>query len=351
MWYQWACAKAVGDTARARQLYDQLHTQFGTCDTRWRECAEKFVTYFEIKQGQIPYRERVDNELSTKLAARSRIAFVGDWGTGTKEAVELLEQVARKQPDLVIHLGDIYYSGLQSEVSSTFLDICRDVLGDTPVFSLAGNHDMYSGGEGYYWLVDELEQRASYFCIRNEHWQFIAMDTGYHDWNPFAVSDAVTFVNDAEAEWIRAKVTEGTAHGRRTCLLSHHQPFSAFENIGTGFVNDKLLTQLGSVLNNVDLWLWGHEHRLDIYDAYKGVKRGRCLGCSAVPVFVQDGYFTPKLDEIPLRNGDHGPVTLGNNGEIYNLAFALMALEGPNAQVQYFQNSDESTPLFAESIS
>ena len=47
---------------------------------------------------------------------------------------------------------------------------------------------MYSGGEGYYWLVDELSQKASYFCIRNSDWQFVAMDTGYNDFSPFGVS-------------------------------------------------------------------------------------------------------------------------------------------------------------------
>jgi hypothetical protein len=109
----------------------------------------------------------------------------------------------------------------------------------------------------------------------------------------------------------------------------------------------------GAVLDNVDIWLWGHEHRLDIYDEYRRVKRGRCLGCSAVPVFIQDEYFSPKRRDIPLMSDPHSgdrTVTLGDNGSTYNLAYAVMKLDARRAQIEYFQNSEESTPLVTESI-
>ena len=210
---------------------------------------------------------------------------------------------------------------------------------------------MYSGGQGYYWLVDQLHQKASYFCIQNADWQFVAMDTGYHDFSPFSVSRAVAKLVNSEATWINKTVHGGASRGVRTCLLSHHQPFSAFEEIGGGSVNETLLSQLKDSLSHVDLWLWGHEHRLDVYGDYRGVKRGRCLGCSGIPVFTQPGYFKPKYPSIPLiGNPSTGrQVTLSDDGRFYNLAYSVMKLNGENATVDYFE-SENSSPLFTENI-
>ena len=43
------------------------------------------------------------------------MALIADWGTGTAEAKALLERVAAHRPDVLIHLGDVYYSGTESE--------------------------------------------------------------------------------------------------------------------------------------------------------------------------------------------------------------------------------------------
>ncbi len=165
------------------------------------------------------------------------------------------------------------------------------------------------------------------------------------------MSNVVTQLVDSEADWVKKTVKEGAGKGRRTCLLSHHQPFSAFEEIGEGSVNESLLGQLSGLLSDVDLWLWGHEHRLDIYGDYRGVKRGRCLGCSAIPVFVQPDYFKPKDASIPLLNNPNTgqQVRLGYEDNVYNLAYAVMKLDGKNATVDYFEKGNPTT-LFTDEI-
>ena len=96
---------------------------------------------------------------------------------------------------------------------------------------------MYSGGAGYYKLVDQLGQRASYFCLRNANWQFVAMDTGFTNsairlnFDPDDPDDPHG-LDKAEADWVCDKVTN--AGGRNTILLSHHQPFSRFERLTGG---------------------------------------------------------------------------------------------------------------------
>ena len=37
-----------------------------------------------------------------------------------------------------------------------------------------------------------------YFAVRNQAWQFLSMDTGLHDRDPFTVAEAVTFLEQTE---------------------------------------------------------------------------------------------------------------------------------------------------------
>src|SRR5260370_37637730 len=87
----------------------------------------------------------------------------------TRGPRRILEQVSRKNPDVVVHLGDIYYSGTEYEVENWFEAIWRQTLDLTSIrtFTLSGNHDMYSGGAAYYGLIDRLGQPARYFALRN----------------------------------------------------------------------------------------------------------------------------------------------------------------------------------------
>ena len=130
--------------------------------------------------------------------------------------------IGAQRPDVVIHLGDVYYSGTKDEMRDHFLDIVREYLpAETQVFNLAGNHDLYAGGEGYYWLLDELGQPASYFCLRNDHWQILAIGAPPEVSDPMASQYKVPPVDPKEAEWHRHKIA--TADGRKTIMLSHYQ--------------------------------------------------------------------------------------------------------------------------------
>jgi hypothetical protein len=347
---QMAWARLQGDIHTLEQLKNEW--KFNSCDVAgWAETIEQYVLYYQKNQGSIPYRTGGEYLLDFEPPAQATIALIGDWGTGTTAARELLAQVARKKPDVVFHLGDIYYSGTPFEAQARFLDVCRQTLpAGTLLYTLSGNHDMYSGGAGYYGLVDKLGQQASYFCVRNADWQFLALDTGYNDFNPFTVNSNTTALAATEAAWHRDRIAQ--AGGRKSVLLSHHPLFSAFEAIGGAAVNANLLGTFQDVLSNIAIWFWGHEHRLEIYAPYAGLQRGRCLGASAIPVFVADDYFDAKFNVPLLTNASTGgqPVRLGNNGTVYNHAYAIMRLDGPKATVEYYQDNDDAHALFEEVI-
>ena len=343
-----AWAKIQGDQDAITRLESHFQ-KFGDCDARWAETIEKYIEYYWLDKQSIPYRSGGDYTLDVQLAADARIGIIGDWGTGSSDARELLKQVAAHRPSVVIHLGDIYYSGTPYECQTCFLDDCRRLLADgCLVFTLSGNHDMYSGGHGYYWLVDQLNQQASYFCIENEHWQFLAMDTGYHDFNPWSVNDNVTYLTDQEIAWNLWKIQERGS--RKTVLLSHHQLFSTFEPIGRTYINDHLLGQFQPVLDKIAIWFWGHEHRLDFYDAYQGLSRGRCLGCSAVPTEVAADYYSQQFPEVPLLpDAKEVRLTEMKNGT-YSHAYAVMSLAGPDATISYYDQTNPGAPIFKEAV-
>ena len=77
-------------------------------------------------------------------------------------------------------------------------------------------------GLGYYDMIDRLnappaQQTASDSArgLTDGEWQFVAMDTGLHDFSPLAVEDAVTYVEPDEVEWIARRVREFP--GRTIC--------------------------------------------------------------------------------------------------------------------------------------
>lgn len=344
---QVAWAELNGNVELARRLREDQ--AFSTCDPLWLEAVQQYVRYFRIDQSHIPYRTGGDYVLEQALPTEARIALLADWGTGTHVATRLLQQIAAKQPHVVFHLGDIYYSCTRDEAQSRFQAVFQAILPNTPVFSLAGNHDMYSGGEGYYWLVDQLNQRASYFSVRNADWQFLAMDTGLNDYNPLAVGSTVTCLTEPEAQWHRAKIQQ--AGQARTVLLSHHQLFSAYDPIGGQEVNQLLLKQFEDLLPKVDVWFWGHEHTLSLYAPYLGLRRGRCIGCGSIPVFVGKDAYKAKFD-IPLVDDPRNPgqpIRLGEDGPVYRHAYAIMELNGRRAQISYYQDGD-AAPLYVETI-
>lgn len=354
-------AQLTGDSTQLTQLHAQLDTPFAQCDPRWGEVLAIYAAS-RIACAPIPYRRYQslsDFVITDRLPDNATVVFIADWGTGQPAAKALLARVASRFPDVVIHLGDVYYSGSETEVQNYFYAIWQATLGLPKVpwgqkltdftakpatFHLPGNHDMYAGGAPYYTVIDMLGQPASYFCLRNNNWQFLAMDTSLHDANPMTVDDA-TDVDDQELTWAKDKINN--AGGRKTILLTHHQLYTRFEKIGGQAVNQNLLHKLQDVLPSLTAWLWGHEHNMVIYGKYQNVL-GRCIGHGAFPVSNQPA-FSDNFPEVPLEDVHLECDTDG----FYRHGYVLMKLNGPKAHLQYIQfNADrgEENILFEEEL-
>jgi len=339
-------AHFTGDYSAVTALHAQLDTPFGQCDPKWGEVLAVYVAS-RVAAGPIPYRRYnslQDFVITDRLPENATVVLIADWGTGQDAAKALLTKVASHSPDVVIHLGDVYYSGTQSEVQNYFYSIWQptfkipkvawgqkltDLTSKPATFHMPGNHDMYAGGAPYYTVIDMLGQPASYFCLRNDNWQFVAMDTSLHDSNPNTVNDA-TSVDDLEIIWMKDKVNN--AGGRKTILLSHHQLFTAFEKIGKQAVNQNLLPQVQDILPKLTAWIWGHEHNMVIYKEYQGI-RARCIGHGAFPVSETPPPFDDPNADVPLEDVN---LSVDPSG-FYRHGYVLMKIAGPNAHLTYFQ--------------
>jgi len=357
-------AKVLGDTATVSKVEGELNA--GTCDPRWAQTITEYAKYFGINGTRARPRYVTPLEAGDKvitISRRAKIGLLGDWGTGAEAARRVLEHLRQTKPDILVHLGDIYYSGTEMECQEKFEGLINDVFdrGRTklPVYTLSGNHDMYCGGVGYYALIERLNnglkdvngrsmvQPASFFCLRAEDatWQLLAMDTGRNDYSPFSVTDVVTFVEGAEQEWLSQRLREFKG---KTILLSHHQLFSAFSQIGGRTQNGKLnpinpklhdtykaLTATG---RPIPAWFWGHEHNLCIYQPYAALARGRCLGHSAIPVFADDTPYDP-LPRVENPPQLIDKTKLSVSGQFYTHGFAVLTLgaNGPTT-ADYFED-------------
>ncbi|MEP6849597.1 MAG: caspase family protein [Acidobacteriota bacterium] len=343
-------AKVLGDPAKFEAYKAALTQKFGDCDPHYREAMSQFVEFLK-NDGHVPYRTPVEPGnfvIDDRLEPDATIGIVADWATGEAEALDVLRQVKGFDPGVAIHLGDIYYAGTADEVENFFYQPWTQLLGkDVTSFALPGNHDLYAGGKPFYDMIDKLaafnglaKKPASYFCLRNEKWQLIGLDTALHD----RLVGPPTKLEDSEVEWLRDKMD--TRGERKTVLLSHHQLFSANDSFDGKGTNENLFGQVKDFLPNVNLWLWGHEHDLVVFDPFAGLERGRCIGGSAFPVGNYEMPATQVNKDVTFNKS----VALSKGSAFYQHCYVIVKLDGENAMVSYFEDAAGGRLLFQETI-
>ena len=116
------------------------------------------------------------------IADKGRIAVVGDWGTNLYGAPVSARSIKRAgNYEVMLHLGDIYYSGTESETKQRFLSAWPTEVAKLDR-ALNGNHEMYSGGFAYFDdILPRFQQDSSYFSLQNSHWLLIGLDTAHSD--------------------------------------------------------------------------------------------------------------------------------------------------------------------------
>lgn len=316
--------------------------KFGPCDAGWVESV--------IAKGLSLLRRRprfVDGRApDVAIADDARLVVAGDWGTGLTWAQAVARQMARhvaKARDEgrevhVLHLGDVYYSGWREEYRSRFLPYwpVRSAEEGVGSWALNGNHDMYSGGHGYfgYLLRDPRfagHNGSSYFCLQSEHWQLLGLDSAYDD-NDLAGD---------QGEWVAGKQE---ASERRTMLLTHHNPYTAFAKRDRPEMLDRL--ERAFAVRDVDAWLWGHEHLGCSYEprAFPNIRFASCIGHGGVPVLLDPNGKLPA--GVKWRATERQII---NEHPWQLFGFAVLDLDGPGIDVAYYDHNG-GPPVNSERI-
>ena len=318
----------------------------------------RFLTYGKSNPDQGIYRMAGgDSEV--------RIALAGDWATGTDEAHRVAGVMSAYDPHYSIHLGDVYYVGGPQEVAENFLGInnpgndyepCSWPQGSLGSFALNGNHEMYARGVAYFkHMLPNLglivngkpsKQKASFFCLENEHWRIIALDTGYDSigWPLVEIlRSPACALRPEEIEWLRDVVRPNQDDTRGIILLTHHQYYSRYDDWYTAQAR-----QLAEFFSRPVLWYWGHEHRMAVYEEYgvSGAIRafGRCIGHGGMPVDLPPAH--PKHRECVVEFADHRHYPNDENLTIGYNGYAQMTLKADRVTVQYVDI--DATVIFTE---
>ena len=264
-----------------------------------------------------PHKWQIAPATPDPLPNSLRVAILGDWGTGLYGAPACAQSIEHDPKDygLLLHLGDVYYSGTDSEVLDRFLNLWPKKA-NAINRACNSNHEMYTGGYAYFdQTLKEFKQPASYFALQNDHWLLVGLDSAYKEWE---------LVNDQVA-WLKGLLA--TAGDRRVILFSHHQLFSWMEK-----PSSKLQSALGELLTNKKIygWYWGHEHRCMIYDRHPLWNiYGRCVGHSGYPYFTDKNKAGTASAADPKAQG-----AIWRTVGMKNMVPGGMILEGLNPYVK-----------------
>ena len=140
--YRYLKARVTGDAAVLEQVRGEFKA--GTCDPAWASTIEEYVRFFGPNgtRNQIPYvRAAQVGPRTIEIKSDSCVALLADWGTGGSPAMSVLKSAASHVPDVLVHLGDVYYSGTPLEWRTNFVEpveqIIRSRLPETLVYCLS----------------------------------------------------------------------------------------------------------------------------------------------------------------------------------------------------------------------
>jgi len=209
---------------------------------------------------------------------------------------------------------------------------------------------MYANGKPYFTtFLNSLGmpagppgQLASFFCLEADQWRIIALDTGYNSVG-IAILSMIPGINGIPAiggdchleksllAWLRDTVKPKAAP-KATVLLAHHQYYTAFPDQAYTKPAKQLMEFFGG---QEVLWIWGHEHRMGIYDKFStagGITAyGRCLGHGGMPVDMG----TPDPKKAPLLLYDPRSHALDDGALVGENGFVNLTIAGPVLTLDY----------------
>ena len=319
------------------------------CKADWPAWAITAVAAWVFRQNHdkppMPRHTSMGSDFRYQLVNKNgaaTLALFSDWGTGYYYSQYIAKHIGDTLDDVgqAIHLGDVYYTGRQREFNEYFtLILEKYVLKKMPLYALNANHEMDSHGIPYFAFLKDKHKRGqngefckqpqegSYFCLCNEQYQVIGIDTAY-------------FENGRHRQgwlqdWLRDQLYRGRDEGKVNILLSQNEPYAKKKS--------KLLRKdLARVVveeRMVDLWFWGDEHYCALYGPSDDAPFfGSCVGHGGYP-YSRKNCSEMESEVAPLIWGETAmrfPEDLGVREGRGNNGFCYLKLAEGQVELTYY---------------
>ena len=203
---------------------------------------------------RIPFR-------SAPASGEVRLIVFGDSGMANQPQRDVAKAMAAEDADLILHTGDVIYPigalmNPVTEYNERFFHIYEDMLEDTPIFPVVGNHDLYglggrpfkrafflpSNGQGS--LLDEL-----YYSFEWGDCKFIGIESNALFKSPLG----------PHMSWFLNELASNT---KKWLILFMHEPLYSAGKHGDSTLLQSLYGHWIET-HGVDLLLAGHDHNYE----------------------------------------------------------------------------------------
>jgi acid phosphatase type 7 len=165
---------------------------------------------------------------SRSATEASRLAIFGDSGRGLPGQRLMGKQLAKYDPDLIVHTGDIIYpDGRERDYFKFHFPVYGDILSRTPSVYAAGNHDTayrdlkrIPDGLAYYKLWSGIGSKLPFAKdVGNFSFSYGAAFWVILDSNPYT-----NWNSPAAKTWLRTELAKG-AGAKWRFVAFHHPPY------------------------------------------------------------------------------------------------------------------------------
>jgi hypothetical protein len=254
---------------------DGREVRFDTADlVGWASTAwPRFKQWINVGRVEFPPAPMQP----TRFPENARVAILGDWGTNLYGAPHCARSIATDPhpPDVIVHLGDVYYTGTEKQVRTRFLEPWPQVAGAVNR-ACNSNHEMLSGGGPYRDLtLQTFDQSSSIWWLQNDTWDLVGLDTAWDDGT----------IGRLQVTWLEKVLRKARSAGRHTIAFSHHMPWRTDKATMEPGVVDPIRRLLEDRL--LDGWYFGHEHLCSLFERHPGWHLfAACVGHSGYPYWA-----------------------------------------------------------------
>lgn len=174
-------------------------------------------------------------------------AALGDTRTNALAHQRVVSCIVAMAPDLVLHTGDLVASGGDPTQWAEFFAIEQDLMRETPLFPVLGNHE---GNHAHYFDAFHLPHNERWYAFDYGQVHFVGLQVdGYADWTP----------GSPQYEWLEHDLM--TTDRQWKVVFFHIPPYTSGPHADDSYVPTlrQTLTPL-FVRHGVHLVFNGHDH-------------------------------------------------------------------------------------------